>query len=353
MIQLKKFIFCLGVFLFAQKAWAAGIDEDEAVISLFGKACETIKQGEAKSSVRLRATDKASFKSVENIAELSEYRNQMPTHDFNVLIYAIVDNYIEDLSVKTSKQTEQEICVEATGFLHSENILKAINENYQKFSETPETITHTEATYPQALEIEDEKAIVPTVTDFPPAPSLPEKVESTEQVFDTPTTVSVPQKSENKLLGNGTTVFIEKTKFFNGMTTNAYFDDLRQIIQKKQGIRIVEDKNLADYIISPEVLRAKVDAVNSQTNRLQMVVALELFDVKKETSVTEHQNRFILFEGQEDEQNVASNLMKKLFAQAGKIIVNKISTKTVGAVMERDAIITPAGAEKVSPPRRP
>jgi len=347
MKRLEKCLFLfLGVFFICPAAAAEG---DVNLISLFGKACEAIKPGEAKSSVRVRATDKASFKSVENLSELSSYRDKLSAHDFNVLVYGIVDNYIEDLSVKTTKQDEEEICVETTGFLHSENILKAIDENYQKFA--PQAVaeeTPNNADYPQALDIEDENALVPAVTPFPPAPELTDAAPaaSTEQP------AAKEEKKEVSAATSGLSkVFIEKTKFFNGMTTNAYFDDLKNIVLQKQGITITQDKNSADYILSPEVLRAKVDAINNQTNRLQMVVSLELFNVQKESSIKEHQNRFILFESKEDEQTVASSLMKKLFAQAGNVIVNNISTKTPGALMNRDAIITPAGAEKIRRPQ--
>ncbi len=333
-----------GLF-FIQPAMA--VDDDTAVISLFGKACETIKTGEAKSSVRVRATDKASFKSVENISELSAYRDKLSAHDFNVLVYGIVDNYIEDLSVKTTKQGNDEICVETTGFLHSDNILKAIDDNYQKFAVKPSDIQET-PDYPQALDIEDETALVPSVTDFPPAPVLPEATLSEENVdAEQP----VPPAPSEESTGDGLSkVFIEKTKFFNGMTTNAYFEDLKEIILQKAGVTVTTDKNSADYILKPEVLRAKVDPINTQTNRLQMVISLELYNTRKETSVTEHQNRFILFESSKDEQSVASSLMKKLFTQAGNVIVYNISTKTPGAFMNRDAIITPTGAGKI---RRP
>ncbi len=338
---LRQSLILFSSFLFIQPAIAA--DDDASVISLFGKACEIIKAGEAKSSVRVRATDKASFKSVENIAELSTYRDKLSAHDFNVLVYGIVDNYIEDLSVKTTKQGSDEICVETTGFLHSDNILKAIDDNYQKFSvkQLPTETNETPA-YPQALDIEDEATLLPAVTDFPPAPVLPEPSLSEETEEQ-----SVAETQSNEHVGDGLSkVFIEKTKFFNGMTTNAYFDDLKNIVLQKQGITITTDKNAADYILKPEVLRAKVDPINNQTNRLQMVIALELYNTRKETSVTEHQNRFILFESKEDEQNVASSLMKKLFIQAGNVIIYNISTKPLGALMNRDAIITPTGAGK-------
>ena len=334
-----------------------GTADGDNIINLFGAACEEIHSGEAKSSVRVRATDKASYKAVETIPELSDYRSGFSAHDFNVLIYHIIDNYLEDMAIKTASQDDKQICVEITAYLNSENILKAINDNFNKFgkdstdtAEEADIVNEVQNTYPDALVIENDKQLVPQVTDFPPAPQIVLKDEIRAENLTAESQENIDADIVDNNGEHNTRVFINRTKFFNGMTTNAYFKEFAQMVKQKSGVTIVTDKNKADYIINPEVLRAKVDPINKQTNRLQMVVSLELFDVNKKTSVREHQNRFILFESTEDEQTVAGNLMKKLFAKAGEIIVGRISTKPTGALMERDAIITPSQPKRVNLP---
>lgn len=356
-----KFFELFAFVFFSNIAYADVLNVENAandeLISLFGESCETVKADEAKSSVRVRATDKASFKAVEVIPELSEIRSSFPSHDFNVLVYSIVDNYIEDLSAKTSKQTDDEICVEVTGYLNGENILKALSENRQKFSAEKEEFINEEKTessdYPNKLEIEDTENILPS-TDFPPAPQISIKKEVSSDTMPaaerTESPVPMPERELlTKGIGNAA-VYIAPTKFFNNTSTEAYFEDLKNIVLKKSGVEVIDDPKRADYILQPDVLRAKVETINTKTNRLQMVISLKLTDVAKNVSLTEHQNRFILFESSDDEQQVAGNLMKKLFNQAGSVIINKIKTPHLGTLAEPDAIITPANPHRVTYP---
>lgn len=400
MLPYKIFFFTFIFFLTATgsvRAYAEDIDletNDDNLISLYGTACEPIKSGEMKSSVRVRATDKASFTAVENIAELSDYRNSFSGHDFNVLIYNIVDNYVEDLAVRTTKQTAEEICVEVTGYLNAENILKSLNENYQKLAAaerdeeaTEQQIKIEEGKYPEALEIEDENALkLPIVTALPPKPQIApsaNSVENDELWFDEmqghvnkqtaeaepqvriktqpmqnpsiqfteeharPTAVpnkknsEVLQLGENPNIQEQTLVFIDKTRFFNDTETGRYFNDVKELFKDKTGIEITADKNKADYIIKPKVLRAKVDPINAKTNRLQLVISLELLDTENGKTIVEHQNRFILFGSDENEQIVASTLMKKLIKKAGEVITSRIPASKNALLNSNDSIITP------------
>lgn len=62
---------------------------------------------------------------------------------------------------------------------------------------------------------------------------------------------------------------------------------------------ITDKRDLADYIIRTNVLKAKVDPINSSTNRLHMVVSVEAEFPDEKSSVIEHQNRFVLFNSDE------------------------------------------------------
>ena len=292
------------------------------VVSVYATTCEEVKPNEAKSSVRVRATDKASFKAVENLAQMQEYRNQYPTHDFNVLVYKIVDNYLEDLTIRTTEQTDEQLCVEVTGYLQEKNIQAAINENMQKHEVMKED-------YPQALEIENRQdALQPVVTDLPPKPEITIKKEIAAETALNEEAVSI----------NGNVrVFIEPTTFFNNTSTDAFVPEIQQILQQEKNVTFINDKKSADYIIKSNVLRAKVDPINSKTNRLQMVIAVELLKTGNGKEFTDHQNRFILFESSEDEQIVANSLMKKLLRQAIKNIAPKIEA----SVSDNGAVITP------------
>lgn len=310
-------------------------DEEDGTISLYASSCERIKPGEQKSSVRIRATDKASFKAVERISELSDYRNTFPGHEFNVLVYNIVDNYIEDLAVRTTKQNESELCVEVTGYLSNQNILKAFNENFQKMQR--DTSQKAEE-YPDRLEVETSpEAVLPVVNQMPPRP----KPEIKKEIAAETILAERYKDPEPIAKSDATKVFIEKTKFFNNTSTANFYEDIKNIIGEKKGVTIVDSADKANYLIRSKVLRAKVDPINRKTRRLQLVIAMELAEPGKDNAVVEHQNRFILFESTENEQQVANELMKKLLKKAGQQILPKIKIRNPAS--ETDAVITPTG----------
>ena len=111
---------------------------------------------------------------------------------------------------------------------------------------------------------------------------------------------------------------------------------------------ITDKRDLADYIIRTNVLKAKVDPINSSTNRLHMVVSVEAEFPDEKSSVIEHQNRFVLFNSDENEQEVAFRLMKKLFTAAGEKIKDKVNQAERRRRPDKALpdIITPGGTKR-------
>ena len=257
---------------------------DEDAIAVYASACETIKDSEAKSSVRVRATDKAAFSAVESISLLNEIKNSTNPHDINDLVYNLVDNYLEDMNVRTTRQDEEQVCVEVTGYIKDTYILDAVNnaqnDNKLQF---------------QTQEIK----------------------ESATEKTDKPAETTA--ENEKRAL-----VYIAPAKFYNGTVSEQHAGILKEMFRPSKYLYITEQSELADYIIRPQVLRAKVDPINSNTNRLQMVVSVSGEFVDKESTTTEHQNRFVLFSSDDDEQKVAADLLKKLLEKAAEPIFNKI-----------------------------
>lgn len=341
---------------------------DENIISLVGTGCEDVRGDDTRSSVRIRATDKASFNAVEKIPELSGYRDSFSSHDFNVLVYNIIDNYIEDQTVRTTSQDDSRLCVEMTGYLNSENILKVLNDNFQKYAEpgvvsadTPPNVRYSNEDYPDSLQLEGKAAATPPAPILPPPPqpvisdkvaarpaadktdlfadavpetsfkTVPAAGQPAEQLPKTASNSPAPAADEDNIVY----IFVDKTRFYNNTATLKFYQDLKQAIEERNGIKVTLDKEQAAYTVKTRVLRAKVDPINQQTSRLQMVIAAELEQPGKE-SVVEHQNRFVLFDDKEDEQTVAANLMRKLLLQATRTVLKKIK------LPRSDAIITPA-----------
>lgn len=322
---------CTGVSVFAEDLVLDDISYNDDVIAVYGAACEKSRNGEAKSSLRVRATDKASFEAVSAIAELATIKKELDPHDFNVMIYDMVDNYVEDLAIRTTKQDEENICVEVTGYLKKDNIVAAVQQTFngrtgQDFAEVQQNPTADTA-------------------DDSSTGSSPEKMSDEENISNAGTDVSLSQtlppaeEDENK-----TAVYVAPTVFFNDTKSETHAQNIKAVLERSPALLLTEEEGKADFVVKSNVLRAKIDPINSNTNRLQMVVSVTLENTKDKTSSTEHQNRFVLFSSSEDEQAVAGKLLRKLFEKATESvlpILEKESRSDGKAVSSLPQMITP------------
>ncbi|MBE6451227.1 MAG: hypothetical protein E7016_04615 [Alphaproteobacteria bacterium] len=257
-------------------------------LQIFADACERVSANESKSSARLRATDKAVFTAVKNLEVLSSDMQNLSEHDFNVLVYRLVDEYVEDLTVKSINGEDNKICVEIKGNILSENIELVRTE----FAQTTKA---------------DKKE------------SAQEIKEVVKQIQDE---VKIkPDNPENMAL-----VHVKKLEYFNGAKSVKYANLLKNYIDGNPYFYLTEDEQIADYIITPKVLKVKVDALDAANKRLHMALVLEIFGLEKEI-VSEYQNRFVLFGAEEDEQKTAARLISKLIEQAADGVVRKIEHK--------------------------
>lgn len=353
LILYTLFSLCLSGSISAYAEEFTVADEDDSSsVAVFGTGCEKLKEGEARSSVRVRASDKASFNAVRNLAQLSNVQKEFNEHDFNVLVYNLVDNSLDDLSVKTTKQDEEEICVEITGYIRQENLFYAI----QNAVETQEDIERTKDTSVKSSD--PAMMIAPTVVKIiekNPDPGLNKKnAERIKIVVDNRKKTNSDNIEENEAektpdsakLDKKGFVFITPTEFFNNTKSEKRAEIIKKQFSQNEYFYVTDKADLADYIVRTKVLRAKVDPINSNTNRLQMVIAVELENVEDKTTSTEHQNRFVLFSSDENEQEVAAKLMTKLFEKAGEQTINSIEQlerkKNRGPAIPK--IITPAGS---------
>lgn len=301
-------VLSIPVSAFAQ----IGDSSDE--IDVFASVCERMINGESKASARVRAADKASFKAVEEIPELNDYRQKMDTHNFNLKVYRLVDNYLEDVRLTTISQDQQQVCIEVNAYLSQASIAEVFNE-------------------PESLEVETEVADDVNIT----VPPKPEIVINQEIAYeDEPVAVFEEEQPVNQI--PETVVFIDKTEFYNGTSTDGFFAYIEQKLKEKDGIKAAASMNNPDYVLKAKVLKAKVDAINSQTGRLQVVVALELTNTETSEKVTEHQNRFILFNNADDAQKTAADLTKKLLGEGIAKLLPKIKTSERD---KSDSMITP------------
>ncbi len=291
----------------------AQIEENADEIAVFSDVCENLINDESKASARLRATDKASFKAVENITELREYKDKLPSPDFNMRVYKLVDNYLEDLKIVITSQDDKKVCVEVSGYLPTSAVdevfgLVSTDEiQVLKLPPKPDITINEQIAYDEPEE---------------------EEIESLAVAEDKPTS---HKTEENKVK-----LFISDTEFYNGSSTNGFFPYLKGLFSSDKKLEVMSVSDNPDYILKTKVLKAKVDNINSETSRLQIVVAVDFIDTKTDKTSTEHKNRFILFNSTENAQEVASNLTKKLLAEG----IEKFKPILVSATSS-GSVITP------------
>ena len=261
---------------------------NEGKVEIYADACEKIIGGESKSSARLRASDKATFWAVKKIQQIDELKSKLSDHDLNVMVYRFVDEYVEDLSVKTTKDESDKICVDVKGFLD----LSQLNNIKAEFIKS-------ETGAKQNIDRE-----------------IQEIVEEVNQEIKIK-----PDNPENLAL-----VCVKKLEYFNGSSSAKYANVLKKHIDGNPYFYLTEDEEIADYVITPKVLKAKVDALDASNKRLHMALVLEVTGLETEI-VSEYQNRFVLFGAEESEQKIASRLIGKLMEQAGDGLVRKIEHK--------------------------
>ena len=284
MVIMKRFILVIFFVFVSINETLANTDN----VEIYADACEKIIEGESKSSARLRASDKATFIAVKKIKQIDELKDKLSDHDLNVMIYRFVDEYVEDLSVQTIQDEGNKICVEVKGRLN----LSQLNNIKAEFIK------------PQNNDKENTSQ------------EIKEIVEEVKQEIKIR-----PENPENLAL-----VCVKKLEYFNCSTSLKYANILKKHIDGNPYFYLTEDSEIADYVITPKVLKAKVDSLDASNKRLHMALVLEIEGMETEI-VSEYQNRFVLFGAEENEQKIASRLIGKLMEQAGDGVVRKIEHK--------------------------
>jgi hypothetical protein len=194
------------------------------------------------------------------------------------MVYQLVDEYVEDLSVDPTHEEDGKVCVRVKGKVDPANI-KALEKDFIK-DDAPISEPEPEAVAQAAEQAVQEMSVA-------------------------------PENADNLAL-----VYIRKLRYFNGSETTKFAEDIKETLQNDPYFYLTEEDDLADYRLTPKVLKAKVDSLDASHKRLQMVVAIEIEGLEKDP-VTTYQNRFVLFGAEENEQQIAARLIRKLLQGAG------------------------------------
>ena len=293
---MKLFYLLIGLLATTSNAMAEIVDSDNGALAVWGKACEEIKAGESNAATRVKAVDKASYGAVVSLPEIVNIKDSFDDHDFNVMVYNIVDEYLEDLSIKTSKQDNEQICVEVSGYVSPENIGKAIDDTIQTndTDDSAQIIKEAVITEKHKGEIITESGTIDI---------------SDNTAMETTEIKPTEPEAEIVVLS---TIYIKPTEFYNGTQSLSHSEILKRILSLSDKIKIVASADEANFIITPRVEKAKIEPLNSTTSRMQMVVSLDIFDRNKNQTVTETQNKYVLFNSSDNEQSVAKQMLSQL-----------------------------------------
>ncbi|HCU59034.1 MAG TPA: hypothetical protein DIC64_03540 [Alphaproteobacteria bacterium] len=269
-------------------AYAASAQDEVESLEIQANACEKMLEGESPSSARIRAVDKAVFLGLKSLPELKEDKKLLNDHDLNVMIYRLVDDFVEDLNSKVTKSDDERVCVQISGYINPKNIELVRKEFASKYDETN-------------FVSEDEVAEIVSSVDA----DLTLK----------------PKKIENVAL-----LYVAPLEYYNGASSVKHASFLKDKMDNNPYYYLTEDKDLADYVVLPKLLKAKVDALDDAHKRLQMVVAVEISGLEDNPSVVS-QNRFLLFSKGDNEQEIAAKLLKKLLEACAMEAMRKIEIK--------------------------
>lgn len=249
------------------------------------EACEKKINGESKASVRVRTVDKAVFSGVRKLPAINEIGKVLEDSELNVLVYRLVDEYVEDLNFETIDTDDGRVCAKVHGWLNPDNI-SAVKQEFVK-------------------------------NDAPVSENEPEKIAQVVEEVEREVSAK-PNDPENLAL-----VHIKKLQYYNGSETSRFSTILQDKLKDNPYFYLTQEADLADYVLTPKVMKAKVDLLDAGHKRLQMVVSIEISGLEKD-AVDEYQNRFVLFGAEENEQQIASRLIRKLLENACDGVRRKI-----------------------------
>lgn len=346
---MKKLLLTIFASVFFISIAQAQSNDDK--ISIFADNCSKVTAGEPKAKSRLRAQDQALFFAISRLEVLQLPKKEFDQYDFNKLIYNLSDNYVNDLKTKTTSQNDQKVCMNISGYIYGKDIISSIIEaktysDARKIEKQKEDIIENKYNIPESvfseinedikdIEIEEIDISKDIYLENPINSSQPQNFTASlsyeetkylenkrreEYIQSIENSQIVPEKDERGL------VYIESTKFYNDTKSDKLSKVIEEEFKNNAYVFVTNDKKLANYVIYPNILRVKVDSINDETNRLQMVTMIEMEDIDKKSSTREYQNRFTLFSNNDNEQEIAKDLMEKLILKANSQIMQKIES---------------------------
>lgn len=285
-INIAKFTL-LSLLLFSV-AYAEDVAQKQAVEA---DACDERQSGDDMQTALNRAIDKASLSAVKLSGIIQKQSDKIYASVLDVISYHIIDNYLFDVEHEVTYEDAKRVCVKIKGnvAIPTEELDSLIDE--YRNSLTPE--------------------------------SLAEVSENIKQ-----NTAFKPDKLSEKKL-----VYINNMHFWDGSETNHYKEETSHLFEDNDFFLLTDKKDVADFVITPNLQKAEVDKIDNSNNKMQMILSMDITSDKMADfdKLSDVQNHFILFSADKEEQEIADDLIKKLLKKSAfgtsKKIENAISVQ--------------------------
>lgn len=289
--------FALGIVAaFIALIGTAKADEDMLVRKIEADACDERLAGDDLQTAENRAIDKASLAAVKTSGLIQGYYENLSDMALNLISYRIIDEYLFDLKHQVTLDDEKQVCV------HVEADLEMAPEDLHVL------VAEYKASAPiDKVEIAQIAEDVQQETQFKPQ-SLTEK----------------------KLL------YIKNLRFWNEVETNIYRQLLQEQLVGSDYFYVTDDISIADYVLEPYVEVVHVDKVDEKNHKMQVSLTLTVQNLHNSefTPLTDQQNHFILFAADNDEQQVADTLIRKLLTRSAISMAKKVD-KQLSDILEK------------------
>lgn len=244
---------------------------DSFLLPVKSSICVDVIASSSRSDIRFKAYDKAAFVAVKSSSYMKEKANILEDHNYNEFAYKIIDYALNDISLITTKDDDEKICLELSGII---DVKKA---DELLLSQNTSSI-ETQNVYKIANEINE---------------TLPKPLDET-----------IPL------------IYIQDIEFYNNTTSSAYKKKMAEKLSFNPKILVTDNKELADYYIVPKLLLSKSEKINDDNSRFSMSIIVELQRANGVVVHKEEKNRYIIITKQEDTQEIAQKLLIKLLEDA-------------------------------------
>ena len=273
MVNYRKISILALMWAISLPAYAEDIAQKQPVEA---DACDERQSGDDMQTALNRAIDKASLSAVKLSGIIQKQSDKIYASVLDVISYHIIDNYLFDVEHEVTYEDAKRVCVKIKG-----NVAIPTDELNSLIDEYRNTMT------PESL------------------------AEISENVKET--TAFKPDKlSERKL------VYIDDMQFWDDTKTDHYTEELKNLTDNNDYFFITDNKETADFVLTPVLEKADVDKIDEYNHKMQMILRMDITSDKISdfNKISDTQNHFILFAADKDEQEIADDLIKKLLKKS-------------------------------------